>query len=98
MPKLTTMALSTAPIVFLSILPSRSVSRALSMVLICSSRTIDSVFIKSAVKDTCVGSAAFVVLPVIAATMVVGAVFIAHVVLQNEDGADTALLTATDGT
>ena len=44
----------------------------MSIVLICSSRTVDSVLRPLVIIATWVGRAAFVFLPVIAATMVVG--------------------------
>ena len=66
------MARSTAVRVLLSSLPIYSPSRALSIVLICSSRTVDSVLRPLVIIATWVGRAAFVFLPVIAATMVVG--------------------------
>lgn len=47
-------------------------SLALSIVRICSSRTVDSVLRPLVIIATWVGRAAFVFLPVIAATMVVG--------------------------
>ena len=56
----------------LSSLPIYSPSRALSIVRICSSRTVDSVLRPFAVTVTWVGRAVFVFLLVIAATIVVG--------------------------
>ena len=66
------MARSTAARVLLSSLSMYSPSLALSIVLICSSRTVDSVLSPFAMIFTWVGSVAFVFLLVIAATMVVG--------------------------
>ena len=66
------MARSTAARVLLSSLPIYSPSRALSIVLICSSRTVDSVLRPLVFIVTWVGRVAFVFRLVIAATMVVG--------------------------
>ena len=88
------MARSTVARVLLSSLPIYSPSLALSIVRICSSRTVDSVLRPLVIIATWVGRAAFVFQPVIAAPMVVGLCLLSVLFCKIQNRTNAALLTA----